>query len=225
MNTYLSRFSLQHAPFPELFEETPENALFQEQETGVYIKDCLRKAGSENPLFTEESVRMIYSYTKGDRKLIHTICDYALHRAHYTSQALIEENLLSECMNLILESKPPDTYENDKRRHKRINTNLPGSFHIPETKTRGMLTVTNISRAGIQIRLPRQRMVKVKERANILFKLDDQDKTDIRTAIVIRHTFGLYAGCVFRHTDNNAFNQYLDTLLLAAEEKWSNIQI
>lgn len=225
MNTYLSRFSLQHAPFPELNEETPENALLQEQETGVYIADCLRKAGAETPLFTDGSVRMIYTYTKGDRKLIHTICDYALHRAFHTSQPSIEENLLSECMDLILESKPPDTYENDKRRHKRISTNLAGSFHIPDTKTRGMLTVTNISRAGIQIRLPRQRMVKVKDRANILFKLDDQDKTDIRTAVVIRHTFGLYAGCVFRHTDNNAFNQYLDNLLQAAEEKWGNLPI
>jgi hypothetical protein len=225
MNTYLSRFSLQHAPFPELPEETTDSEFLQEQETGQYIKDCLLKAGTEKPLFTDGSLRLIYTYTKGDRQLIHTICDYALHRAFHTNQPAIEENLLSECMELILESNPPDMYENDKRRHKRISTNLSGSFQIPETRTRGMLTVTNISRAGIQIRLPRQRLVKVKDRANILFKLDDPEKTDIRTAVVIRHTFGFYAGCVFRHTDNSAFNQYLDNLLQAAEKKWSNIQI
>lgn len=225
MNTYLSRFSLQHVPFPEIPEEIPENELLQEQETGAYIKDCLIKAGTESPLFSDGSIHMIYTYTKGDRKLIHTICDYALHRAFHTSQQSIEEDLLSECMDLILESKAPDTYENDKRRHKRISTNFSGSFHVAETRTRGMLTVTNISRAGIQVRLPRQRMVKIKDRASILFKLDDPDQTDIRTAVVIRHTFGFYAGCVFRHTDNTAFNEYLDNLLQAAEEKWSSIQI
>jgi hypothetical protein len=225
MNTYLAQFHFTHAPFPEILEEMPENEMLPEQETGAYIKGCLMKAGMEAPLFTDGAIRMIYTYTKGDRKLIHAFCDYALHRAFYTHQASIQEDLLSECMELLLESKPPDTYEGDKRRHKRISTNLPGSFHIPETKTRGLLTVTNISRAGIQIKLARQRLVKVNDRANILFKLDDQHESDIRTAVSIRHTFGFYAGCIFRHTDNNAFNQYLDILLQEADKKWSRIHI
>ena len=225
MSIYLSRFHLKNVPFPEILEEVPENELMPEQETGTYIQTCLADAGVETPLFTNESIRMIYTYTKGDRKLIHTICDYALHRAFHTNQAAVQEDLLSECMDLILESKPPDTYEGDKRRHKRFSTNFPGTFHIPETRTRGMLTVTNISRAGIQIKLARQRLVKMNDRANILFKLDDPNESDIRTAVGIRHTFGFYAGCVFRHTDNNAFNQYLDILLEKAGKKWSGIQI
>ncbi|RJP79131.1 MAG: hypothetical protein C4522_11485 [Desulfobacteraceae bacterium] len=225
MSIYLSRFHLKNAPFPEIAGEIPENDLMPEPETSAYIHTRLVDAGMETPLFTEGSLRMIYTYTKGDRKLIHTICDYALHRAFHTNQTSVPEELLSECLALILESKPPDTYEGDKRRHKRISTNFPGTFHIPETKTRGMLTVTNISRAGIQIKLARQRLVKVNDRANILFKLDDLNQSDIRTAVGIRHTFGFYAGCIFRHTDNHAFNQYLDNLLQQAEQKWRNIQI
>ena len=224
MSTYLSRFHLNKVPFPEIIEEIPESEFLPEQATTAYIQTCLANAGMETPLFTDGSMQMIYTYTKGDRKLIHTICDYALHRAFHTNQASVQEDLVSECMELILESKPPDTYEGDKRRHKRFSTNLPGSFHIPETKTRGILTVTNISRAGIQIKLARQRLVKVNDRANILFKLDDLDESDVRTAVGIRHTFGFYAGCVFRHTDNTAFNQYLDSLVQEAEKKWKGIQ-
>jgi len=82
-----------------------------------------------------------------------------------------------------------------------------------------------ISRAGIQIKLARQRMVKVNDRANILFKLDDQNGSDIRTAVIVKHTFGFFAGCIFRHTDNNTFNQYLEILLKEAEKKWGGIQI
>jgi hypothetical protein len=225
MNTYLSLFNLKEAPFPEILEEIPESQLMPEQETDAYIKGCLLNAGMEKPLFTDGSIQMIYNYTKGDRKLINTICDYALHRAFYTNKTAIQEDLLSECMELILESKPPDTYEGDKRRHKRISTSLQGTFHIPDSKTRGILTVTNISRAGVQIKLARQRMVKVNDRANILFKLDDQKGSDIRTAVIVKHTFGFFAGCIFRHTDNNTFNQYLEILLKDAEKKWSGIQI
>ncbi len=224
MNTYLSLFNLTKAPFPEILEEIPENQMMPEQETDAYIKGCLLNAGMEKPLFTDGSIQMIYNYTKGDRKLIHTICDYALHRAFYTNRTAIQEDLLSECMELILESKPPDTYEGDKRRHKRISTSLQGTFHIPDSTTRGILTVTNISRAGIQIKLARQRMVKVNDRANILFKLNDQKGSDIRTAVIIKHTFGFFAGCTFRHTDNNTFNQYLEILLKEAEKKWSSLQ-
>ena len=225
MSPYLDLFQFTRKPFPEILEDIPEGELLPENETKAYINDCLTKAGMATPLFDDKSIRMIYSYTKGDRKLIHTICDYALHRAYYTNQASIPDALLAECMELILESKPPDTYEDDKRRHKRIATDLPGSFHIQGTKTRGMLTVTNISRAGIQIKLARQRLIKVKDRINISFKLDDKNGSDIRTAVIIRHTFGFYAGCIFRYTENDTFNQYLESRLSEAEKKWTGIQI
>jgi hypothetical protein len=225
MSSYLTLFNFTKDPFPQILEETLEGDLLPENETDAYIKGCLLDAGREPPMFDTGSIQMIYTYTKGDRKLINTICDYALHRAYYTNKSSIQENLLSDCMELMLESLPPDTYEDDKRRHKRVITDFPGTFHIQGTKTRGMLTVTNISRAGIQIKLARQRLINVKDRANILFKLDDENSSDIRTAVIVRHTFGFYAGCIFRHTENNALNQYLEDLLKKAEKKWADIQI
>jgi len=212
MLPYLAHFNLSKDPFMEISEDTPKDML-SESDTEAYINKSLAEVGMTEKIFQENAIRKIYSYSQGDPKLINEICSYALQRSYFINEKSIHTDLLTECLELLLESKPPDTYPDDKRRHKRLNTDFPGTFHVQKTTTRGTLTVSNISHSGIMIKLTRQRLVKNKDRVAVTFKLDNEKQSDIRTVVIIRHTFGFYAGCVFNYLDSDDYTQYIDDIM------------
>jgi len=212
MNSYLAHFNLSKDPFMEIPEGTPKDIL-SEIDTVAYINKSLAEAGMQKNIFQENAILKVYSYSQGDPKLINEICSYALQRTYFINKQSVHEDLLAECLDLLLESKPPDTYPDDKRRHKRLDTDFPGTFHIQGTKTRGTLTVSNISHSGIMIKLNRQRLVKNKDRITVSFKLDNEKKSNIRTVVIVRHTFGFFAGCLFNYLDSNEYTQYVDDIV------------
>jgi hypothetical protein len=212
MKTYIEYFNLSKDPFLEISENTPKDIL-SESETESYINKSLAEAGMKEKIFQETAIRKVYSYSRGDSKLIHEICSYALQRTYFIHEKTVHKNLLTECLELLLESKPPDIYPEDKRRHKRINTEFPGTFHIQGTETRGTLTVSNISYSGILIKLSSQRLLKNNDRISVSFKLDNEKQSDIRTVVIVRHTFGFYAGCLFNYLDSNECAECLELLL------------
>jgi len=212
MNPYLAHFKLSKDPFMEILEDTPKDIL-SESDIEAYINKCLAGAGMQEKIFQENAIRKVYSYSQGDPKLINEICSYALQRTYFINEKSVHEDLLTDCLELLLESKPPDTYQDDKRRHKRLKTDFPGTFHIQGTKTRGTLTVSNISQSGIMIKLNRQRLLKSKDRVTVSFKLDNEKQSDIRTVVIVRHTFGFYAGCIFNYLDKSEYNQYVDDII------------
>jgi len=212
MHPYIAHFNLRKDPFLEAAEDAPKNTL-SESDTAAYIDKSLTDAGMGEKIFEGNAVRKVYSYSQGDPKLINEICSYALQRSYFINQKTVHEHLLSECLELLLESKPPDTYRDDKRKHKRINTEFTGIFNIQGTKTRGTLTVSNISLSGIMIKLNRQRLVKNKDRINVSFKLDNEKQSDVRTVVIVRHTFGFYAGCIFNYIESQEYTQYINDVL------------
>ena len=212
MLPYLAHFNLSKDPFMEIPKDTPKDIL-SESDTEAYINKSLSEAGMKEKIFQENAIRKVYSYSQGDPKLINEICSYALQRSYFINEKSVHNDLLAECLELLLESKPPDTYPDDKRRHKRLNTDFPGTYHIQGTKTRGTLTVSNISHSGIMIKLNRQRLLKNKDRVGVSFKLDNEKQSDVRTVVIIRHTFGFYAGCIFNYLDSSEYTQYIDDVI------------
>lgn len=213
MDNYLSHFNLDREPFPEIGEETADDNLLTERESGAYIRRSLRKAGMKDQVFYAGAIRRIYSHSLGDPKLINKICDFALKRAFYLNEHIVYEEMLADCLELLLESKPPDNFPNDKRKYLRVKTDFPGAFVIQGAKTRGLLKITNVSRAGVQLKLARQRLLKVKERVIVDFTLNDDNKSKVRTIVVVRNTFGFFAGCQFLNMRSEAYNDYVDTVL------------
>jgi hypothetical protein len=212
MTPYIAHFNLTKDPFLPASEGTPKGIL-SESDTAAYINKSLTDAGMGEKIFKESAIQKVYSYSQGEPKLINEICSYALQRSYFINEKSVSEELLTECLELLLESKPPDIYPDDKRRHKRLKTNFPGTFHIQGTKTRGTLTVSDISYSGILIKLNRQRLLKTNDRVSVSFKLDNEKQSDVRTVIIVRHTFGFYAGCIFNYLDSIEYNQYIDDIL------------
>ena len=74
------------------------------------------------------------------------------------------------------------------------------------------MIVTNISVAGLQIKLNRQRLIRNAERLVVSFHLDDEQRTEVRELVVIKNAFGFYAGAAFNaRPENEAYYKYIDT--------------
>ena len=64
--------------------------------TKSYIQHRLSVAGREKELFTEDTFRMIYDYSKGIPRLINIICDNALLEGFLTKQEIIEPKVIED---------------------------------------------------------------------------------------------------------------------------------
>jgi type II secretory pathway predicted ATPase ExeA/tetratricopeptide (TPR) repeat protein len=68
-----------------------------ENETLAYIKHRLKVAGTEKNMFTQNSVREIYQFSKGYPRLINTICDHALLTGYARGFKKITPDFITEC--------------------------------------------------------------------------------------------------------------------------------
>ena len=69
----------------------------------------------------------------------------------------------------------------------------------------------NISLSGVQVRLNKQRVLKIGDRVIIAFHLDDDAKTEIREMMVVRNVIGFFAGLAFNAQPNtNAYETYIN---------------
>ena len=99
----------------------------QEIETGQYIMHRLKIAGSDKEIFTPAAVREIYSFSKGNPRLINIICDSALLTGYAGEKKIIEPEIIKECAaNFLL---PKQQKENT------IKDLSASSKSIPETGT------------------------------------------------------------------------------------------
>lgn len=209
----LSHFDLEKDPFPKIKEETPDDELMSEKETGAYIRRSLRKAGMKDQVFYAGAIRRIYSYSMGDPSLVNCICGFSMRRALYLKEKIIHEDMLADCLELLMESKPPETSPKDKRKHLRVEANFPGSYLVEGTDTGGILTVTNISRDGARLKVNRRRLLNVNDRIVIEFELKDGISSKVKTAAIVRNTFGFFAGCNYENFRSSVYGKYLETVL------------
>jgi general secretion pathway protein A len=66
-------------------------------ETNEYIIFRLRKAGCDNPLFTQKAIQEIYRITGGIPRSINILCDNALLAGFAEQRSVIEETTISHC--------------------------------------------------------------------------------------------------------------------------------
>jgi len=69
----------------------------QEIETEQYVTHRLKIAGSDKQIFSPEAVREIYSFSKGNPRLINIICDLALLTGYAKDEKTIEPEIIREC--------------------------------------------------------------------------------------------------------------------------------
>jgi chromosome segregation ATPase len=79
----------------------------QEIETEQYVIHRLKVAGSDKKIFSSEAVREIYSYSKGNPRLINIICDFALLTGYASGKKIIEPEIIRECAANSLPPRPP----------------------------------------------------------------------------------------------------------------------
>jgi general secretion pathway protein A len=68
---------------------------YSEENTGEYIRHRLHVAGcSNNGIFTDQAIRMIYQHSSGIPRLINTICDNALLEGFLNKREVIDETII-----------------------------------------------------------------------------------------------------------------------------------
>ena len=88
----------------------------------------------------------------------------------------------------------------ERRKQYRVATNFAGEFRqIVDNREidRGLMTVIDMSRTGLKIRLNVKRDLKVGDRLSLEFRLDDAQRTLIQKEVVIKKIFGLELGVEF----------------------------
>jgi hypothetical protein len=96
----------------------------------------------------------------------------------------------------------------ERRKFYRKGTDLPGAYtykkiNFPGTYTResdddrGLMTVTDISRSGLKIRVNVIRDFSPGDRLNVEFNLDDRGRSLIKKAVIVRNILGKSVGVEF----------------------------
>jgi len=70
---------------------------FAESETSKYIIHRLKIAGAKRKIFDQEAIREIHSFSKGNLRLINTMCERALTTAHSDGMPRIDAFVIKNC--------------------------------------------------------------------------------------------------------------------------------
>ena len=74
-----------------------------EAETAEYVQFCLDSVGANKKLFSDESLREVFSFSQGNLNLVNTICDLALRRGFLDKKKRIGAGMVNECKNELKE--------------------------------------------------------------------------------------------------------------------------
>ena len=100
-----------------------------EAETAKYIQYCLGTAGTKKKIFSDKAIHEIFSFSRGNLKLINSICDFALRKGYSYKKKTINTAIVKECGNELQEIgtvnsdlKPPQKFVVKKEKKKKLNT-------------------------------------------------------------------------------------------------------
>ncbi len=75
-------------------------------ETGEFIRYRLKIAGTEKKIFNSKAVREVFSFSKGNPRLINNVCDFAMVTGYSNDIKIIDAAVIKKCANeLILQNK------------------------------------------------------------------------------------------------------------------------
>ena len=66
------------------------------EQTGEYIVERLRIAGTTNPIFSPEATQLIYKYSRGIPRIINLICEHSLILGYVEQVHLIPESMVAQ---------------------------------------------------------------------------------------------------------------------------------
>ncbi|MEA3446398.1 MAG: PilZ domain-containing protein [Bacteroidota bacterium] len=101
----------------------------------------------------------------------------------------------------------------ERRKFYRKSTNLPGAYSYKKTNLpgiyihedrddRGLMTVINISRSGLKIRLNMTRDFNFGDRLRVEFNLDDRDRSSIKKSVIVRNVEKKFIGVEFANIEH-----------------------
>jgi general secretion pathway protein A len=99
-----------------------------EQETEEYIRHHLNLAGKNTKIFTSGAIREIYSFSKGNPRLINSICDHALLTGYSNGIKRINSAIIKECSGEFQILKAVNDKEDKKQRIFEKKVDKPISF-------------------------------------------------------------------------------------------------
>ena len=95
-------------------------------------------------------------------------------------------------------------YSLDMRKFYRKKTNLRGSYSNVNMNKTGFMRVKNVSYSGISFELERKADIEVGDILGVRFVLDDDKKTEINRAVVVKNVQDKLIGAEF--SDNQVFD-------------------
>ena len=99
------------------------------------------------------------------------------------------------------------------RRHHRKSTKLEGAYGVTESSIGGgKIKVINLSLSGASFEMPGRHNLQVGQKGNLVFTLDDRNKTALKKKVVVRTIKGNIIGCEF--IEDRAFQKELGFYLL-----------
>ena len=68
-------------------------------ETGEFIRYRLKIAGTERKIFNSKAVREVFSFSKGNPRLINSVCDFAMVTGYSNDIKIIDAAVIKKCAN------------------------------------------------------------------------------------------------------------------------------
>lgn len=72
---------------------------FDFHETGEYIRQSLKFAGTEKEIFNPDAIRNLYEFSKGFLRRINIICDHAMLSGYVRETKTVTGEMIKECVN------------------------------------------------------------------------------------------------------------------------------
>ncbi len=85
----------------------------------------------------------------------------------------------------------------ERRKHVRKNLNLPGHFYHNKSSQRGSMTVTDLSRSGLRLKLNFKCDVQVGDKLMLEFTLDDKQHSLVSKEVIVRSITDTNIGAEF----------------------------
>lgn len=95
-------------------------------------------------------------------------------------------------------------YSLDMRKFYRKKTNLRGSYSNVNMNKTGFMRVKNVSYTGVSFELERKADIEIDDVLGVRFVLDDEQKTEINRAVVVKNVRDKLIGAEF--SDNQVFD-------------------
>lgn len=90
----------------------------------------------------------------------------------------------------------------ERRKHIRKHLNLSGTFVNKKNSERGTITITDLSRSGLRIKLNFQQNIEPGDTLDLEFTLDDKLRSVVKKEVIVRSVKDLSVGVEFIHSEH-----------------------